>query len=123
MKTEKAEEMLYQMAEILIPKEYLVDFAITKIENKSDEWLIELREREERVPSELKDKDVVLDGYCDPVDVMTHAFSMKRIYLRLIRRKWKERGQTQHYSNTYDLHIVGAKITKTLAAFLKEFDR
>lgn len=113
-------ELFEQMAKILVPEEYLKDFEITQIEDNSNEWLIELTEKEDRIPVELLGKDVVLDGYCNSVDVLTHAFSMKKIYLRFLRRRWKERGLTVHYQNQYDLHVAGAKITPTLGAFLKE---
>lgn len=117
----KKEDSLFdQMAKILVPEVYLKDFTITSIQETSSEWLIELTEKEERIPKELEGKDVVLNGYCDTVDVLTHSFSLKKIYLRFRRRRWKERGTTEHFQNQYDLHIAGAKITPTLGAFLKE---
>jgi hypothetical protein len=88
--------------------------------NKPGEWIIELVEKEERVPKFLAGKDVVLDGYNNEIDILTHAFSLKKIFLRLIRRKWKERGTTRHYSNDYNLHIPGMKTTKEFRVFLKE---
>lgn len=114
------EELFKSMARILIPEEYLKDFKVSKIQETPNEWLIELTEKEEKIPEELEGKDVVLNGYCDTVDVLTHAFSLKKIYLRFRRRRWKEKGTTLHYQNKYDLHIAGAKITPTLGAFLKE---
>lgn len=123
MEKKRSEELLYTMAEILIPVEYLKDFEISNVKNSPDEWLIELQERKERIPKELQGKEAVLDGFCNPLDVMTHAFSLKRIYLRLYRRRWKEKGQDKHYSNQYDLHIPGMKTTKALGDFLKENDR
>lgn len=105
---------------VLIPSEYLEDFEVNHIENKSQEWVIELVEKEDRVPKNLQGKDVVLDGYCNEIDILTHAFSLKKIFLRLIRRRWKQRGATKHYSNEYNLHIPGMKTTKEFRDFLKE---
>ena len=105
---------------IFIPEEYLVDFEVNHIENKPHEWIIELLEKEDRIPKALAGKEVVLDGYNNEIDILTHAFSLKKIYLRLIRRKWKEKGTTKHYSNAYDLHIPGMKTTKEFRDFLKE---
>jgi len=51
---------------------------------------------------------------------LTHAFSLKKIYLRLYRRLWKEKGTTKGYFNTYDLYIPGMKTTKEFRDFLKE---
>jgi hypothetical protein len=104
----------------LIPEEYLQDFEVTSVENKPEEWVITLVEKPERIPAALAGKDAVLDGYCNEVDILTHAFSLKKIFLRMHRRKWKERGDTKHYYNTYDLHIPGMKTTKEFRDFLKE---
>lgn len=108
---------------ILIPEEYLADFEVNYIENKPQEWIIELVEKEEKIPKELQGKEVVLDGYCNEVDILTHAFSLKKIYLRLIRRRWKEKGGTQAYSNEYNLHVPGMKTTREFRDFLKEISR
>jgi len=105
---------------ILIPEEYLADFEVNHIENKPQEWVIELVEKEEKIPKELQGKEVVLDGYCNEIDILTHAFSLKKIYLRLIRRRWKERGGTKGYVNEYNLHIPGMKTTREFRDFLKE---
>jgi hypothetical protein len=114
------ESLFKQMAMILVPAVYLEDFEVTSIKDAPEEWLIELTEKADRVPEELQGKDVVLDGYCNTLDVLTHAFSLKKIYLRFRRRRWKERGSTDHHQNQYNLHLAGAKITPTLGAFLKE---
>jgi len=103
-----------------VPQEYLNDFDVNHIEEQASEWLIELVEKEGRIPEPLRGKEVVLDGYCNSIDILTHAFSLKKIYLRLIRRRWKEKGGTKGYSNEYDLHIPGMKTTKEFGDFLKE---
>jgi hypothetical protein len=113
-------KILEEMSKILVPEECLKDFDITGIKENATEWLIELTEKAERVPKGLNGKEAVLDGYSNPIDVLTHAFSLKKIYLRFRRRRWKEKGSTEHYQNQYDLHIAGAKITPELGAFFKE---
>jgi hypothetical protein len=109
-----------EVYKVLIPEEYLADFEVNHIENKPQEWVIELVEKEDRVPQALAGKEVVLDGYNNEIDILTHAFSLKKIYLRLIRRRWKEKGTIKHYSNEYNLHIPGMKTTKEFRDFLKE---
>jgi hypothetical protein len=84
------ENLLVSLSSILIPKEYLEDFAVSNVEEKPSEWLITLIEKADRVPKELSGKAAVLDGYCDPIHILTHAFSLKKIYLQLYRRRWKE---------------------------------
>ena len=109
-----------EVLKILIPEEYLNDFEPNSVENKPTEWVIELIEKEDRIPQALAGKEAVLDGYNNEIDILTHAFSLKKIYLRLIRRRWKEKGTTKHYSNEYNLHIPGMKTTKEFRDFLKE---
>lgn len=52
--------------------------------------------------------------------IMTHAFSLKKIFLEIYRRRWKEPGSERHYSNTYNLYPPGMKTTKAFGDFLKE---
>jgi len=119
----KQSDLLYQAIKIFVPEEYLRDFEVNHIEELPSEWVIELVEKADRVPGVLKDKEIVLDGYCNEIDILTHAFALKKIYLRLIRRRWKEKGTNKHYSNEYDLHIPGMKTTREFRDFLKEIDR
>ena len=116
----RQENIAEEAYKVLIPSEYLEDFEVNHIENKPQEWIIELIEKEDRIPKDLQGKDVVLDGYCNEIDILTHAFSLKKIFLRLIRRRWKQRGTTKHYSNEYNLHLPGMKTTKEFRDFLKE---
>jgi len=109
-----------EVLKILVPEEYLKDFEPNSVENKPTEWVIELVEKADRIPAALIGKEAVLDGYNSEIDILTHAFSLKKIYLRLIRRRWKEKGTSKHYSNEYDLHIPGMKTTREFRDFLKE---
>lgn len=84
-----------ETAKIFIPEEYLQYFEINHVENLPEEWVIELVEKEDRIPKALEGKEVVLDGYCNEIDILTHGYSLKKIYLRLIRRRWKEKGATK----------------------------
>lgn len=120
MPSKKQANLNEEVLKILIPEEYLKDFEANRVENKPTEWVIELIEKEDRIPQALAGKEAVLDGYNNEIDILTHAFSLKKIYLRLIRRRWKEKGTTRHYSNEYNLHIPGMKTTREFRDFLKE---
>lgn len=120
MPNKRQTNLTEEVYKILIPEEYLKDFEVNSVSNHPEEWVIELVEKAERIPSALLGKDSVLDGYNNEIDILTHAFSLKKIYLRLIRRRWKEKGGTKHYSNEYDLHIPGMKTTREFRDFLKE---
>jgi len=63
---------------MFVQEEYLVDFEVNHIENKPQEWVIELVEKEDRIPAALAGKKAVLDGYNNEIDILTHAFSLKR---------------------------------------------
>jgi hypothetical protein len=119
----KQSDWAEQMLKMFVPQEYLNDFEINYVEESPEEWVIELIEKEDRIPKALQGKEVVLDGFCNNIDILTHAFSLKKIYLRLIRRRWKEKGTNKGYSNEYDLHIPGMKTTREFRDFLKEIDR
>jgi hypothetical protein len=64
--------------------------------------------------------NIVLDGFCNPVELLHYSIQDKPLYLKIYRRRWKESGSTQHYSNRYDLHPEGVKATHCFASFLKE---
>lgn len=120
MPNKKQSSINEEVLKILVPEEYLRDFEPNSVENNPQEWIIELIEKEDRIPKALAGKEVVLDGYNNEIAILTHAFSLKKIYLRLIRRRWKEKGTNKHYSNEYNLHIPGMKTTKEFRDFLKE---
>jgi hypothetical protein len=118
-----SEELIKKILGIHIPSQYLEYFELFDVIDRQDCYELVLVEKEDIIPQELIGKDIVLDGFCNPITILSHSFSMKRIYLICKRRRWKERGQSEHYSNEYDLHENGAKITPHFASFLKMYDR
>lgn len=107
---------------MMVPQEYLKYFDASDIHDYPDRWEIELKEKEDLIPEKLKGKIVVKDGFCNAIRIMSHCFSLKPVSLKLMRRRWKEPNDTIHFSNEYELHPDGAKITNELAAFLKGED-
>jgi hypothetical protein len=74
----------------------------------------------ELVPSAMESsKEVVLDGFCNPIELQSFPLKGKPVYLKLYRRRWKYKGENKHYSNTYDFNPQGVKATKEFASFLK----
>lgn len=116
------ETLLKELLSIHVPKEYLDYFELESVINKKSCWELVLVESKELVPKSLDAKESVLDGYCNPISILTQSFSMKKIYLLVKRRRWKEKGSNIHYSNSYELHEKGIKMTKDFAAFLKAID-
>jgi len=112
-----------KIANVLVPQEILKDFVVVEVDELNTEWIIELEEKEERIPDSLQGKEVVLDGFYDSIDLISGVMMDQVIYLRIKRRRWKERGSKQHQHNQYDHQFKGMKTTKRFAAFLKEVDR
>ncbi len=115
----KTAVLLPELLRILVPEEYLENFELVEVRNLPNCWEIALTEKVENIPKILLGKDVVSDGFCNTLSIMSHCFSLKKVFLVIRRRRWKERGSKQHYSNEYEFTPAGAKITKELAAFLK----
>jgi hypothetical protein len=117
-------EMYATISSILVPDYILKDFDIYGAKESKTSWVIEMREKEGRIPSSLVVySDVVLDGYCNPVDMLSHSFACKPIYLRLYRRRYKRSNDDAHFSNEYDFTLKGVKMVPELGIFLKEEDR
>jgi hypothetical protein len=117
-----SEELLTTLLSIHVPIEYLSFFELEGVNNKPDIWELVLEEKSDLIPKELSGKEAVLDGFCNSVSVLTQSFSLKKIYLLIKRRRWKEPNSNTHYSNSYELHEKGIKMTKDFAAFLKAID-
>ena len=112
-----------KIAQVLVPKEILEDFVVVDVHELRQEWLIILEEKPDRIPARLAGKDVALDGFYDSIDLISGVMMEQIIYLRIKRRRWKERGSKKQAHNQYDHQFEGMKTTKRFAAFLKEVDR
>jgi hypothetical protein len=118
-----SEVLLETVSRMLVPGTILKDFEIYGAEEFPSCWVIELREKEGLIPVELSDcRDVVFDGYCNPLEALSHSFVCKPVYLKVYRRRYKRSGRDEHYSNSYDLTLKGVKIVPELGLFLKEED-
>jgi hypothetical protein len=109
--TPKAEQLLQSLLRIHVPSSYLSYFDLYEVVEKSDCYELVLQEKEELIPGALEGKSAVLDGFCNPLSMLTHNFSLKRIYLIIKRRRWKEVGSDNHYSNDCNLQAEGIKMT------------
>jgi hypothetical protein len=113
-------DVLFELSRMMVPRDFLEYFEIFEVKELSNEWQIILHEKEMLVPDKLKDQpDVVLDGFCNPLQVLSHCFTLKPVYLVMKRRRWKRAGTDAHYSNEYALTEDAAKLTPDMAGFLK----
>jgi hypothetical protein len=109
------------VSSMLVPAHVLDHFEIWDAQESKERWVIEMREKEDRIPPELSAyNDIVFDGYCNPMETLSHSFVCKPIYLRLFRRRYKRSNSDEHYSNEYDVTLKGVKMVPELGIFLKE---
>jgi hypothetical protein len=113
------ENLLQNLVSSLLPSEIYQHFSLVSLSEKPHGIELRMEEYAELVPSELSGSlSVVLDGFCNPLELLHFSMKGKPLYLRLYRRRWKESGSSKHYSNCYDLHPEGVKATHEFASFL-----
>jgi hypothetical protein len=113
--------VIQELFKVLFPKEIALHFEIKEVQEHKNRITIRMEELPELVPSELQDsKEVVLDGFCNPVELQSFPLKGKPVYLELYRRRWKSNDDNKRHSNTYKLHPEGVKATADFAAFLKD---
>ncbi len=110
------------MVGMLVPEEILEHFELEEVLQEPDRYVLILREKKERLPASiLRKKKAVLDGYMAPKELLTFPLGEKAVFLRLYRRRWKEKGGGErNFHNTYNFHEPGMLATKSFGAFLKE---
>jgi len=104
----------------MLPESIYDHFNMVSITERPDGFDMKLEEKSELVPAELSDiPNVVLDGFCNTLELLHFSIKGKPLYLKLYRRRWKSSCSDIHYSNRYDFHPSGAKATHEFASFLK----
>ena len=112
-------EHLYQPPmRMLVPSHIQEHFEMWDAHEYKDRWVIEIREKAGAIPAALSIyEDIMLDGYCNPSEVLSHSFVCKPIYLRLYRRRYKRSCSDRHYSNACDVTLKGVKMVPELGIF------
>lgn len=103
-----------------MPEEIVKNFQFNELKETKDAIELNMVENEGNIPKFLEGKEVVLDGFCNPIELQSFPQKGKTFYIKVIRRRWKEKGSNESYSNDYDLHYEGMKATKEFGDFLKE---
>ena len=105
---------------MFFPEEITLHFEIKEVTERGGYIQIRFEELPELVPPEMgTGQDIVLDGFCNPLELQSFPLKGKAVYLNLYRRRWKHKGGNKHYSNTYNFNPEGVKATKEFASFLK----
>lgn len=126
LKKSKLKELLEQFSRLFVPEEILAHFEVTGLEQGDQIIVIALVEKDDvhHIPKAiLHDGKSVRDGYMNTVEIQTFPAQGKEVFLRLKRRRWKKKGTTKGYHNTYDFIDSGMKATRAFGAFLKEIGR
>jgi len=107
---------------LMVDSEILASFSYRELLEDNVSITIVLDEKLSLLPSYFvgTNKDSVLNGFCNPIELQTFPQKGKSTYLRLYRRRWKEPGGSLSYSNTYKFNKLDAKVTDPFASFLKE---
>lgn len=119
-KKQTQQDISYELSRMMVPRDFLEYFEIFEVHELRNEWHIILHEKESLIPEPLRSKqDIVLDGFCNPLQILSHCFTLKPVYLIMKRRRWKQAGTDLHYSNEYTLTKDPSKLTPDMAGFLK----
>ena len=108
------------LLESMIPQDIYQHFKMLSLTEHPDRFEMRLEEDASLVPDDLSGiPDIVLDGFCNPLELLHFSIKGKPLYLKLYRRRWKASCSDIHYSNRYNFHPSGAKSTHEFASFLK----
>ena len=111
---------MHTLLQSILPQEIYLHFELKSLSEQHHGYEMVLEESVALVPAALVHKPcIVLDGFCNPLELLHFSIKGKPLYLRIFRRRWKESGSARHYSNRYNLHPEGVKATHEFASFLK----
>jgi hypothetical protein len=116
----RTEDIFKNVLSVLIP-ESLSDFVLAEVKEYKDRIEFRMEEKETNLPDCLVGKgNVILDGFCNPIELQSFPLKEKPVFYKVYRRRWKISGEHKHVSNEHELHPEGVKTTQEFASFLKE---
>lgn len=104
---------------LFLPKGLLDYFDITEASNMGDYYMLCLVEKD-IMPEEYSHLPLVSMGFHDPVTITDFPVRDHTMYLRVTRRRWRDKSTGKSYSRNWDLVATGTRITAEFGAFLKE---
>jgi hypothetical protein len=118
-----------ELISIILPKELLEYFTITKVEE-----LDEVSSKGKMIQIELEEKNVIPAGYDSdqyeskgfyPVKIIQDfPIRGKAVYLAIKRRRWRHKiDKSEIIHNDYSIIAEGSKLTQELSDFLKGIGR
>jgi len=114
------EHILSSILSVLVPPS-LTSFSLSGVKEYNDHIEFRMEEDASNIPPCLQGQEnVVLDGFCNPIELQSFPLKEKPVFYKVYRRRWKLSNEDQHFSNDYLLHPEGVKATHEFASFLKE---
>ena len=104
----------------LLPQEVFQYFELIEIREESENVLLLQFDEKSLKPSEHMDKELVSNGFDEPVRIQDFPLRDKAVYFMVRRRKWKDKQTGKIYTTQWDLTANGTSYSKEFAAFLKE---
>jgi hypothetical protein len=103
--------------QFFLPEEYRDNFYVEDFLKIKEGYKLLVFEKTEKIPKELEGKETVLNGFLNPITLIDHPVKAELMHLEIHRRRWKESGTTEGFSNSYDLNPKGCKLTKGFGDF------
>ena len=103
----------------ILPKELLDYFELIEVRESQENVLFLYLDEKSVIPPEHSEKQIVSQGFDEPVTIQDFPLREKSVYLVVRRRKWKDKQSGKIYSRTWDLTAKGTSYSKEFAAFLK----
>lgn len=104
---------------LFLPSGTLDYFDITEASDMGGYIMLCLVEKDE-IPYELSHLPLVSNGFHDPITVTDFPVRDKTVYLRVTRRRWRDKENGKAYSRDWDMVAHGIRITAEFGAFLKQ---
>jgi len=90
-KSQEKHSIDIQIYSLVVPKEILDDFEISKVEETVAELAIYLVEKLSKIPD--SDHELVHNGFMNSIELQGFPLQGKPCYYKLSRRRWKEKGK------------------------------
>ncbi len=96
------------------------NFELKEVKESEENSLRLYLDEQNILPPEHSEKQLVSNGFDEPVTIQDFPLRQKSVYLVVRRRKWKDKATGKIYSRTWDITARGTSYSKEFAAFLKE---
>ncbi|MGQ8337489.1 ISAon1 family transposase N-terminal region protein [Sunxiuqinia sp. A32] len=96
----------------LLPSELFEYFDLVDLKETSDNTLSFYLDEKNIKPQDLLSKELVSNGFNNPITIQDFPLREKRVYLIVRRRKWKDKETGNIYNRTWDLTAKGTSYSK-----------